>query len=167
MAEFLRAFGPPRSVLDIPCGTGRFQHLLAEHAESVLALDASLEMLQAASTGSPRLQASAHAVPLVDGFADVVLCSRLLHHFEHPEERIRVLQELARVCTKGVILSYFDRACWQAWRNRVRGRLRGRFPIPKDQFLRECSEAGLIERERRYILRGISEQVWVRLEGKR
>ncbi len=154
-----------QAMLDIPCGTGRFRNMLQQHGSTLMSIDASREMLTAAPS-APQLQASAHQLPLLDNSVDFILCSRLLHHFETSAERATVLAELARVSGKWIVLSYFDNANFQAWRNKIRGKFRGRFPISRSQFQSEISAAGLKERDRRYIQRGLSEQVWVWLEVK-
>lgn len=159
-AEDAKAF---TRILDLPCGTGRFRDLLQSHTTDLLSIDASREML-AATPPTHGLQASAHAIPLQEDAVDLILCSRLLHHFEHSAQRRAVLQELARVSSSHVILSYFDAANFQAWRNRIRKRFRGRFPISRTTFSDEIQSAGFTEVARTYIARGISEQVWVLLE---
>ncbi|MFK5954815.1 MAG: class I SAM-dependent methyltransferase [Planctomycetota bacterium] len=150
-------------ILDLPCGTGRFRAMLQRNCKDVWSGDASREMLAQAppTTG---MQMSAHAIPLTDESVDVILCSRLLHHFEHTKQRAAVLQQLARVSKRWVIISYFDSANFQAWRNKLRGKFRGRFPISQQSFAAEIHAAGLRERKRVYIARGVSEQVWVLLE---
>ena len=164
-ATMMPAESPISRVLDLPCGTGRFRKLLERNCKDVWSGDASREMLMQAppSTG---LQMSAHAIPLVEESVDLILCSRLLHHFEHPQQRLAVLQELARVSQRWTILSYFDSANFQAWRNKLRGKFRGRFPIPQTTFQSEIQSAGWAERKRVYIARGVSEQVWVLLEKR-
>lgn len=152
-------------ILDLPCGTGRFRNLLERNAENVWSGDASHEMLMQAPPATG-MQMSAHAIPLRVDAVEAILCSRLLHHFEHATQRMKVLEELARVSQRWVILSYFDAANFQAWRNRIRGKFRGRFPIPQATFINEVEHAGLVERKRVYIARGVSEQVWVLLEKK-
>lgn len=161
--RFLMQCAPLPLAMDVPCGTGRFRALLQSHAEELLSVDASFEML-AAAPSQPQLQASAHKLPVVDHAVDFILCSRLLHHFEASAERLIVLQELARVSSRWIVLSYFDSANFQAWRNRLRGKFRGRFPISQVQFAAEIQAAGLVERQRCYIRRSFSEQVWVLLE---
>lgn len=163
VAGYLQQVGESQRILDLPCGTGRFRNLLQSHTSQLLSLDASREML-AATPPSNGLQASAHAIPLQDDAVEIILCSRLLHHFEHSEQRRAVLQELARVSSGHIILSYFDAANFQAWRNRIRKRFRGRFPIFRTTFADEIQAAGLTEVARTYIARGISEQVWVLLK---
>lgn len=163
VGRFLREAAPLARILDLPCGTGRFRALLGEHAPELWSMDAAREMLSAAPPAHG-LQGSAAAIPLQDASVDFILCSRLLHHFEHPEQRLTVLRELARVSHRWIVLSYFDAANFQAWRNRLRGKFRGRFPISRSTFDEEIAAVGLQERERCYIQRGISEQVWVLLE---
>ncbi|MGB0952746.1 MAG: class I SAM-dependent methyltransferase [Planctomycetota bacterium] len=162
VGQYLQQVGESTRILDLPCGTGRFRQLLQTNTSELLSIDASREML-AATPPKHGLQASAHAIPLLDDAVDMILCSRLLHHFEHSEQRKAVLQELARVSSGHIILSYFDAANFQAWRNRIRKRFRGRFPISRTTFSDEIQSAGLIEVTRTYIARGISEQVWVLL----
>ncbi len=147
-------------VLDMPCGTGRFRPLLRSYFTEVWSVDAAASMLQQAPPEFG-FQASAHAIPLCDDAVDVILCSRLLHHFDTSEQRLQVLGELARVTRKWICMSYFDAASVQAWRNKLRGRFRGRYPLAKQQWLAELNAVGLEECRRVYIAKGWSEQVWV------
>ena len=103
---------------------------------------------------------------MADDAVDLVFCSRLLHHFEHSAQRVDVMRELARVSRRWLIASYFDAACFQAWRNRVRGRFRGRWPVPQRVFESDAANAGWQVRARRAMLPGISEQVWLLMERK-
>lgn len=161
---FLRDAGPVDEILDVPCGTGRFHAQLQGHA-SVWSVDASLAMLGEHRGVAVRgAAASAHSLPFRDGAVDLVFCSRLLHHFETSEQRRQVLLELARVSRRWVLASYFDAACFQAWRNKVRGRFRGRWPIPRAVFEADAIAAGLRIHARRALLPGFSEQIWVLLE---
>ena len=158
--------GPLAVVLDVPCGTGRFGRALAEAAGNprVIAADASLAMLAEHPDGTQRVAGSAAALPFIADCADAVLCARLLHHFETSMQRSAVLTELARVSRRWVVTSYYDMRSWQAFRNRVRGRFRGRWPVPREVFEADVRRAGLVVRDRVPLLRGISEQVWVLLE---
>ena len=83
--------GHPKSVLDIPCGTGRFWGMLAEETGRVIhAADLNQPMLDTALSLRPQtllarvgtFQASAFAIPRPDNFVDSVLCMRLLHHLQ-------------------------------------------------------------------------------------
>lgn len=163
---FVKRCGEAEVILDVPCGTGRFRAMLQQHCACLISADAAFEMLTAAPC-ELQLQASVHQLPVVEDAADVILCSRLLHHFDSQSQRAKVLSELARVSRRWIVLSYFDSANFQAWRNLLRGKLRGRFPISRAQFAFEIRAAGLREHGRRYIRRGLSEQVWVLLEVDR
>lgn len=166
VAAWLERCAPVRSVLDVPCGAGRFHGLLTRASPLALAADAAGPMLRRHG-GAQRLQASAHALPLRDGAADLVLCSRLLHHFAEGGERVRVLRELARVARRWAIVSHFDAASVQAVRARLRRRPDGRFSQSLAAFRAEAAAAGWRERARAWILRGWSEQTWVLLERER
>lgn len=66
-----------------------------------------------ARTASRRANAAlcgdALALPLADASVDIVLCSQLLHHFEH-DRAIRVVAELDRVARHRVIISDLRRS---------------------------------------------------------
>jgi SAM-dependent methyltransferase len=163
VSRWLRACAPVTSALDLPSGAGRFCALLESGAGRLTSVDAARRML-AQHGGAARLQASAHALPFAGGSFDLVLCSRLLHHLEDAAERRSVLTELARVSRRWAIVSHFDRGSFQAWRSRWRRRADGRHALAPAQFRAEAAAAGWIERDRAWVLRGISEQTWALLE---
>lgn len=162
LAAYLERCRPLQRVLDVPCGAGRFAALLAARAAAYYAADLSRAML--AHAPGPRLQAAAARLPLCDASFDLVLCLRLLHHFEQPQERVAVLRELARVGRRYAVVSWYDRASLPALRHRLRGRRRARFPIAKAQFAAEAETAGWRIRAHRHVARGLSEQVISLLE---
>lgn len=96
--------------VDLGCGTGRFSELLAgQLAARVVAIDPSQKMLDQArrklTSGNVTLQrASAEALPLKDGCADVVFMSMVYHHLTNPklvaEECRRVLTHSGQVCIR-------------------------------------------------------------------
>ena len=163
VGAWLEELGPFRRALDLPCGTGRFEPLLARHAREVVSVDAAHAMLLRHPGGS-RLQASAGALPFADAAFDLVLCSRLLHHLLEPELRTAVLSEFARVCRGPLIASHFDARSYQAWRARIRRRDWARFAQTPASFRAEALAAGWRERDRRFMARGWSQQTWVLLE---
>jgi SAM-dependent methyltransferase len=163
--DLLADCGPLADALDVPCGTGRFQDVLrtAPGAPRLVSVDASLAMLGEHPDGE-RLAASVAALPFRAVAFDAVLCARLLHHFKTSAQRTAVMAELARVSRRWVVASYYDMRSWQALRNGVRRRFRGRWPVPRAVFEADALQAGLTVRARVPLLRGISEQVWVLLE---
>ncbi|PCH83381.1 MAG: hypothetical protein COB96_00865 [Planctomycetota bacterium] len=168
VGELLGMSGPHHTILDLPCGAGRFSQVLQAHSERLVRGDLAKSMLwqaaQASPTEVPAVRASAAAIPFTEASADMVFCFRLLHHFEHAPQRVEVLRELARVSRRWVIGTFFDRACLQAWRNQVRGKIGTRFSQSSESFGREAASAGLTVRRSRYLSKGISEQVVVLLE---
>jgi SAM-dependent methyltransferase len=90
------ALGPYR-VLDVGCGERPYEPLFLPYASAYTGVD---------PVENPRadLRASAEALPLADGSADVALCIQVLEHVDDPAA---VVSELARVTAPGgrVLLS--------------------------------------------------------------
>jgi SAM-dependent methyltransferase len=89
-----------RSILDVGCGNGVFSVPLAEVASRLVAIDYSAEFLRD-NPVRPAVRGVAERLPFPDAAFDVVFCSNLLHHVEHPE---RVVREMSRVARDYVIL---------------------------------------------------------------
>jgi SAM-dependent methyltransferase len=75
------AAGDPRRVLDIGCGNGTYERVLAErgHVGPRVALDLSAGMLTRVS-GASRMQADAQRLPLVASTFDLVMAPHMLYH---------------------------------------------------------------------------------------
>ena len=129
------------SVLDCPCGAGRFVPGVREVAGRVLAFDRSPEMVRAAreATGGRWFAAAdAAAIPLADDAVDVVIIMRLLHHIQGSDDRARVLAEAARVARRAVIVSFADADTPKGKRTGSRRR-----PITREQLCDEAGRGGL------------------------
>ncbi len=144
----LRLAGNPKSVLDLPCGTGRFWPMLAEQANRrILAADNSQAMIDTGMKYRPpeitariekAFQCSAFGTGLPDDFVECVFCIRLLHHIQNKEDRIRILREFARISSGTVIVSLWVDGNYRAWRhNRKQARKlrRGESAAPRDRLL--------------------------------
>jgi SAM-dependent methyltransferase len=106
-----------RSILDLPCGTGRFTGALARRGHDVLGSDISLEMIQQAvrATGAGHdamhgfvrgfVQADGERLPFRDAAFDCVVAIRFTQHIE-PEPRVRILREFRRVTRRWLIVDY-------------------------------------------------------------
>jgi SAM-dependent methyltransferase len=107
-----------RTILDLPCGTGRFTGALAREGFDVVGSDISLEMLKkAASLENPDqgvrkqgavagyLQANAEHLPLRNDSLDCVVCIRFMMHVD-AATRVRMLREFHRVSRRWVIVDY-------------------------------------------------------------
>jgi SAM-dependent methyltransferase len=94
---------PPRTLLDIGCGTGRLAQSLLDDGHRVVALDrlpASLEAARRGTRGVALLRADAGRLPLATGAFDAAL---LLDVLEHVDDRA-VLGGLARTLRPGGLL---------------------------------------------------------------
>ena len=102
----------PRStsgtVLDAPCGAGRFSEILASRGARVLALDLSPAMLRtAARVAAGAARGELERLPLADRSVEGALCFRFLHHVPSSAQRARILAELTRVSKSFVVVSFF------------------------------------------------------------
>jgi SAM-dependent methyltransferase len=129
IAKAFRLGGLTGSVLDVPCGTGRFHRLLGTF-RSWVGADISVQMLgQARAKGPDRtkpagfIQADAERLPFGDESFDCVMCIRFIQHVPG-NLRPRMLRELHRVTRRLLIIEYkVDNPLY----NRIRGLL-GRKP---------------------------------------
>ena len=87
-------------LLDVGCGNGFFTYYFSKIAYSI-GLDYSRHMLSI-NPCNVLVQASALSLPFKNETFNVVFCSNLLHHVEHPTI---VLREMKRVSKKFVVLS--------------------------------------------------------------
>ncbi|MDQ3949913.1 MAG: methyltransferase domain-containing protein [Gemmatimonadota bacterium] len=122
LAEFgdalrvLRGRGGRATLLDVGTGLGDIPLRVREAATranvslTTIGLDAA-PSLATASRGrvDHAVCGDALALPVADGSVDIVLCSQLLHHFEHADA-IRLLRELDRVARVRVIVSDLRRS---------------------------------------------------------
>ncbi len=135
--------GRPQSVLDLPCGTGRFWEMLAEEpGRKIYAADNSQNMLDVGMDLRPKavtariekaFQCSAFGTGLPDDFVDCVFCIRLLHHIQKSEDRVMMLKEFARISADTVIVSLWVDGNFRAWRHRRKHEKSGK--QPRDRFL--------------------------------
>jgi len=105
--------GSPESMLDLPCGTGRFWPAAARAGVcNLIAADGSPGMLEVAAANrlnatipQQLLETSAFAINLPDKCVDVAACLRFYHHLAMPEDRSGLLRELIRVSRQHLIIS--------------------------------------------------------------
>ena len=113
-ARALALAGHPATVLDLPCGTGRFWPLLARKEDrTILAADNSEAMLSVAREVNPpellarvkTFPSSAFDIQMENDSVDHIFCMRLLHHITRPEDRLAILSEFYRVTRETVAVS--------------------------------------------------------------
>jgi len=151
-----------RTILDLPCGTGRFTGALAREGYEIIGSDISLEMLQKAASlpqpdvnGKPPLihgyvQANAEHLPLRNDSLDCVVCIRFMMHVD-PATRVRMLREFARVSRRWVIVDYRHKYTFRYVATHTVGKLGfGRTPLSRvstRDLHDEFRQAGLAVRE--------------------
>lgn len=142
------------SILDCPCGTGRWWELLEKKASRLVAVDISPAMLQFAGaraqgmdTPVELLQGDAECLPLEDGAVDYSFSHALTKHLPVPVQ-YEVLRELARVSRYGLVCSFgvFSHLTYELWRRR---RLSESYPVLPEELGWMAKEAGLEIRARR------------------
>jgi ubiquinone/menaquinone biosynthesis C-methylase UbiE len=136
------------TVLDCPCGNGRWWPMLRRKASSIVAVDISEEMVAAAGAKAARMgfpvrvsRGDAENLLLEDDAVDYVFSFALTKHLPPPVQ-LRVLQEFARVARRGVVCSFgiFTHLTYELWRRRG---LVESYPLMLEQLEWMAREAGL------------------------
>jgi len=105
LSAVLGLIDPNLLVGDLGCGTGQLTETVAPYVRQVLAVDASMDMLDAArarldgaTTNVEFRKGELESLPLKDGELDVAVLSLVLHYSPAPT---KTLSEAARVIRKG------------------------------------------------------------------
>jgi ubiquinone/menaquinone biosynthesis C-methylase UbiE len=106
---------PIRGCLDLPCGTGRLFPWLLQRQLQFIGADISLEMMRAARTkicatssggaSCALVQCDGEHLPFMDRSVDVIFSIRFMFHAPR-EVRVRILQEMARVSRRWLIVDF-------------------------------------------------------------
>jgi SAM-dependent methyltransferase len=147
-----------RTVLDVPCGAGRFLPNLSANQRQVIEMDQAAEVIEFAQNRAQDLglkaqflQGDAAMTGLPNTSVDLVFCNRLLHHIVSANERAVFLREFHRVSKRYLLISFFDYRSFQALRVFFK-RLRGRNPDYTGQptlteFCEEVARSGFEVKE--------------------
>lgn len=105
-AAFVLTLGPPGSVLDAGCGTGRVGRELARRGVEVVGVDIDAEMLDVAERKGPGIEWIRHDVTLIElgRTFDVVLMAGNLMIFVQPGREPLVVSNLVRHLGPGGLL---------------------------------------------------------------
>jgi ubiquinone/menaquinone biosynthesis C-methylase UbiE len=137
------------TVLDCPCGTGRWWDVLSQRASKIIGIDVSEGMLRYAreradgsSLDITLHQASAEELPFEDGSVDFTFSHALTKHMPWSVQAI-VLAEFARVSRAGVICSFgiFNHLTYEIWRRRG---LTESYPMLPEELAWMAGNAGLV-----------------------
>lgn len=89
-------------VVDIGCGPGNVYATIGGSPKLLIGVDISLGALEMArEIGYTPILADAHHLPLIDGFADIVVANATVHHCD---DMSRILAEAARLVRPGGML---------------------------------------------------------------
>lgn len=149
--------GVPReeTIVDVPCGAGRMTVFLASLGFHPAAADVSPAMVELARGRFARegMDVAVEERDLEntgwpDGAFDNVFCFRFFHHLPTDEHRRRVCNELGRVATKRVVVSYLDARSW-TWRRRAletrfRGKTFKKYPLAPRAMAGLFQDAGFV-----------------------
>jgi SAM-dependent methyltransferase len=125
LAVALEHLGAFRTVLDVPCGTGRMTDFLRER-RSYVGADLAAAMLGEARARHPDaayVVADLARLPFADASFDVAVCVRLLHLVRDRGLRVAFLAELARVARLGVVVDFRHDRAVRTWLGRARARV--------------------------------------------
>lgn len=93
------------SILDVGCGDGYLLHCLSHLNSSKTGVDMNSARLKRAQERVPDvtfIKGDVYKLPFKDKTFDVVICSEVLEHLEHPE---KALKELKRVAKQKIIVT--------------------------------------------------------------
>jgi ubiquinone/menaquinone biosynthesis C-methylase UbiE len=136
------------SILDCPCGNGRWWPVLARRAKHIIAVDVSQGMLDHAAKQSHPFEIKietrkedAEDLSLADNSVDYVFSHALTKHLPIPVQ-YKVLAEFSRVAREGVICSFgvFTHLTYAFWRRR---HLRESYPTFPEELNWMAEAAGL------------------------
>jgi SAM-dependent methyltransferase len=98
-------------IVDIPSGYGRFTPILKTTTGKLINADLNLYALQYQrqhiKAPPPAVIANVFKLPFRDGSCDLVFNFRLIQHFVEPAKQQALLQELARVSRRYVLISVY------------------------------------------------------------
>jgi SAM-dependent methyltransferase len=163
----LARLGRIDSILDIPCGGGRFfPALIHATAGEIVAADNSPGMLEVAARSAAvqsrrirLLETSAFAIALPDAAVDCVVSERFFHHLARSDDRLRALAEMRRVARRYLALSLWVDGNLQARRRPPRADVPGygrRGWVARATAEAEFAQAGFVVRGRYDLLPGLS-----------
>ena len=141
-----------KTVVDLPCGTGRFTGHLANAGYQVVGSDISIEMMHQAAKQLSQgniagyVRADAEALPFRSKSADCLMSIRFLFHVD-PDTRRRMLREFGRVSRRWIIADYRHKYSFRygVWKlSRLLGLTRRHFErVSVKSMKSEFEDAGL------------------------
>lgn len=142
---------PGCRVLDLPCGTGRHAHLLAQRGHHVVAVDRDAALLGTPAAGSVDwICADMRALPLAGGRFDSIICLWQSFGYFGARENEDLLREWAAIVRPGgnLILDLYHRSFFEAHQGERRmdqggSSIRERRSMHGDRLVVELTYSGL------------------------
>ena len=144
---------PGQTVLDLPCGYGRFAPLLVGLGLTPLWGDISFAMVHRTSrrpeakSGIGQLASNAEQIPLGTNAVDGAICIRLIENFRLSQRRTEILRELGRVVHRWLVVSFYDGTSIHGKTKRLACKMRGKevsvMMQSRASFRAEAESAGL------------------------
>ena len=140
--------GPQASILDAPCGSGRFFEVFSPARRYVM-LDFDPAMLKVIQDTHGQkcllelVQGDVTDLPFPADTFDLVFNMRLLQHVGDDAIRRRILMELARVSRRYVALSIYSTCTWRHFKRAVRGKPSAGYAVPLRHFVAMAAQIGL------------------------
>lgn len=141
------------SILDVPCGYGRFSELLLKRSLNLTSADISFPMVLATRKYSPPANSNHHFLvgdikhlPLKENSFDCIVTIRLFQHILKSSVRCQILKELHRVAKKIVIISFYRYNILHSIERWIRCRTKNIkkriIMLPLDDFVKELNSVG-------------------------
>ena len=154
-----RRLGDPRSrqVLDVGCGVGKTDRLIAPHLGSLTGVDVSSASVDRARRENPQVRYEAYdgrILPFQNEAFDAAFVICVLHHVL-PKDRIPLLTEIKRVLKPGGLLLVFEHNPYNPLTQLAVARCafdRDAQLLTRRLSVRLLNESGLSVVEKRYIL---------------
>jgi len=172
MRKAFRDVSRDQTVLDLPCGTGRFSEVLLEEGFKVIGIDISQAMLEVAKRKlerfGPRFETRVADVRELakkeSQRYDFALCARVLMHFPL-EEQISFLRSVAKLTRARVVFTQSLSTPYQRLRRSIK-RLLGNqppagYPITEAELKTLLAGAGLKEVGRLRPMPLVTEAIYV------
>lgn len=141
------------SILDVPCGYGRFSELLLKRSSNLTSADISFPMVLATRRYAPFTNSNHHFLvgdikhlPLKENSFDCIITIRLFQHILNSSIRCQILKELHRVAKKIVIISFYRYNILHSIERWIRCRTKNIkkriIMLPLDDFVKELNSVG-------------------------
>ena len=144
----MQLVGKESSVLDVPCGNGRFLEVFSK-ARQLTMLDLSPSMLKTlrdkfqGAFSLNILEGDIAELPFEDNSFDLCFCMRLFQHIGDDQLRRWILAQLARVSRRYVATSFYKTHSVRYLKRVIRGKKPSGCSISSAKFIATAADVGL------------------------